>query len=110
MSKLNRAKFLWLFLVSSIVLAPYLHGQEEPRQSWTYGGIEYMLPKPAEQIIIPSNMPETYEVVSGDTLWGIANHFLKDPFLWPIIWDLNMDVVPNPHLIFPKQVLKLLTQ
>lgn len=107
MSKVSLVKYLLLVLACSLSATPFLSAEEEPRQSWAYGGIEYVLPRPASQIIFPTDIPEIYEIVSGDTLWGIADKFLKDPFLWPVIWDLNLDKVPNPHLIFPKQIIRL---
>ena len=62
--------------------------------------------QPAASPVLNPRHPETYVVKRGDTLWGIASVFLRDPWLWPEIWQVNPQV-ENPHLIFPGDMLSL---
>ncbi len=39
-------------------------------------------------------------VVPGDTLWEISAAYLGTPWVWPSIWNDNLDI-DDPHLIHP---------
>jgi hypothetical protein len=44
-----------------------------------------------------------------DCLWNIAGNIdiYGDPFMWPKIWQANTELVRNPDIIHPGQVLKV---
>lgn len=60
----------------------------------------------ADVVKLKPDHPDTYTVKKGDTLWDISGMFLRDPWLWPEIWQVNPQV-DNPHLIYPGDVLNL---
>jgi len=47
-----------------------------------------------------------YVVKKGDTLWGIADHFFKDPHQWIKLWERNL-YITNPDLIYPGNTIRL---
>ncbi len=61
----------------------------------------------AEEVPEPAPEPaaRTYTVVSGDTLWAIAERFYGDGNKYQAIADASG--IPNPDLIYPGQVLTI---
>jgi LysM domain len=57
----------------------------------------------------PESFPEgakIHVIVSGDTLWDLANTQFQDPYLWPQIWNENRYVLDS-HWIYPGDPLLL---
>ena len=57
-------------------------------------------------LVLNPDVPPTYTVQPGDTLWDISALFLRDPWRWKMLWAGNPRV-DNPHLIYPGDTLSL---
>ena len=47
----------------------------------------------------PPFLTETYQIEQGDSLWSIAEREFGNPYLWPLIYDMNPDLLDNPNVI-----------
>lgn len=59
-----------------------------------------------QDIVLSPDHPDQYVVKKGDTLWDIAETFLRDPWRWKAIWQGNQQI-DNPDLIYPGDVIYL---
>lgn len=50
---------------------------------------------------------DTYEVQEGDCLWAIAAKYYGNGAQYTKIYSANKDIISDPSLIYPKQVLKI---
>jgi hypothetical protein len=50
--------------------------------------------------------PTIYVIKKGDTLWGLSERFIKDPYYWPSMWSKNSQIT-NPHFIYPGQKVRV---
>ncbi|MFP5246587.1 MAG: LysM peptidoglycan-binding domain-containing protein [Thermoanaerobaculia bacterium] len=55
----------------------------------------------------PSTYPagaRTHEIKAGETLWGLAQQYYNDGYLWPQLWESNTWIT-DAHWIYPGDVL-----
>jgi nucleoid-associated protein YgaU len=61
-------------------------------------------PEPVEE---EKEKIEVYEIVSGDTLGGIAKRFYGKAALYTRIHAANKELIPDPNKIYPGQKIKI---
>lgn len=65
-----------------------------------------LLVTPSFVLAAEQDEPTIYVIKQGDTLWGLSDRFIKDPWYWPNMWSKNSQVT-NPHFIYPGQMLRI---
>ena len=55
----------------------------------------------------PVQKVEYYEIVSGDTLSGIAKKYYGKAMDYPRIFEANREVIKDPDLIYPGQKIRI---
>ena len=60
-------------------------------------------PKPEE----PEEKAEFYEIVSGDTLGGIAKKFYGNASQYMRIFEANREIISDPNKIYPGQKIRI---
>lgn len=80
-----KKKLIFVSLVASLIFYQYNYFDR------------YLLAEEAKQA---EGEERTHIIKKGDTLWDISGEYLKNPFLWPNIWEKNK-YIKNPDLIYP---------
>lgn len=60
-------------------------------------------PKPEE----PEEKAEVYEIVSGDTLGGIAKKYYGSASKYMKIFEANREIISDPNKIYPGQKIRI---
>lgn len=96
-----------LTLLAGAMLAAPVQAQNFPISSGQRATAQQVSERGIPLSELAPNAPDTYTVKRGDTLWGISGMYLLRPYRWPELWGMNLQAIPNPHLIFPGQTLYL---
>lgn len=56
----------------------------------------------------PAEEPfDFYTIVSGDSLSKIAKRYYGDAMKYPVLFEANREIIKNPDLIYPGQVVRV---
>lgn len=79
--------------------------EPEPPQEPVITPLEQIVEKipedPPEEIVVEKPYYQSHTIQSGDNLWAIAEEYYGDPYLWPLIYERNEDVLTNPDILLP---------
>ena len=98
-----RPKLILGGLVAGAMVVGAALAQEPPQAAGLQTGPATIAPHWTKNTSFPTAIPEGaayYIVVRGDTLWDISARFLKNPYLWPQVWNENK-YIKDAHWIYP---------
>lgn len=105
-----RSKPTGFVLAAAVALAlARASAQEAPAADQQAKVGPYAVPKHWSKYAYPDRVPEgvPYHIIEkGDTLWDLARRYLRNPLLWPQIWDQNK-YITDAHWIYPLDPLVL---
>lgn len=112
-SRRSRAAALSLTLALAMLLGACAQTPSQPESSPTTGEPPRLSGSAATDtgppalipVALNPDLPQTYTVAPGDTLWLIAQRYLQNPWQWRDIWRQNPQI-SNPNRIYPGDTLR----
>ncbi len=92
-----RVRFLVTVLV--LLVAAGLYGATTPPRELHLVGDHWTAYNPPDPALFPAGS-KVHIIERGDTLWGLAQKFYGDPYLWPQLWE-NNTYITDAHWIYP---------
>jgi hypothetical protein len=103
------SRVLALLALSGLAALPASGQEPEPATEQPPSPTDIVVAPHWSRYQAPTSFPEGTQlhiIQRGDTLWDISNTYLRNPFLWPQLWDANR-YIENPHLIFPGDPVRI---
>lgn len=85
-----------------LVIATAAFATQPPRELHRVGD-HWTAYNPPDPATYPAGA-RTHTIKSGDTLWGLAQQYYSNPYLWPQLWESNTWIT-DAHWIYPGDVL-----
>jgi nucleoid-associated protein YgaU len=95
------------FMVAEVEEVMMAYGGQPPADAKPVEEGKYVEEK-QEEVESPVKVnTKEYVIQKDDSLWRIAKYkdIYNDPFLWPVIYEANKDIIKNPKLLYPGQEL-----
>lgn len=90
------------FLVGGSAFAQQQTSSQPPRDLHKVGD-HWTAYNPPDPATYPAGA-RTHEIKSGETLWGLAQQYYGNGYLWPQLWESNTWIT-DAHWIYPGDVL-----
>jgi LysM domain len=93
---------LLVLAIPALAAAPKKSSSRPPHELHRVGD-HWTAYNPPDPSTYPPNA-KSYTIKAGDTLWGLAQQFYKNAYLWPQLWEGNTWIT-DAHWIYPGDVV-----